>query len=142
MEFKLLPSNSYFEPEEKGALVGIFCSLLMVAVGFSFQALSKSFYFNRQFRRILLDYGTPISLVASSGVAYRGSQLLCRLEVHSKLLGVAPGSCNSGYSMENGSGLLSHSGFVLWIFFSLTTTHPCVTLFFGKSPHTDGCCGL
>lgn len=53
-------------------MVGIICALLMVVTGFSLQAVSKSFYFHRHVRRFFADYGMPIALVASSGVAYWG----------------------------------------------------------------------
>ena len=63
---------SYSGPGEEGALVGIICSLLMVIIGFSLQNLSQSFFFHRHVRRFFADYGMPIALVASSGVAYWG----------------------------------------------------------------------
>ena len=63
---------SYSGPGEEGGLVGIICALLMVVTGFSLQALSQSFFFHRRVRRFFADYGMPIALVASSGVAYWG----------------------------------------------------------------------
>ena len=63
---------SYSGPGEEGALVGIICALLTVIIGFSLQAISQSFFFHRQVRRFFADYGMPIALVASSGVAYWG----------------------------------------------------------------------
>ena len=63
---------SYSGPGEEGALVGITCALLMVVIGFSLQAFSQSFFFHRHVRRFFADYGMPIALVASSGVAYWG----------------------------------------------------------------------
>jgi len=61
---------SYSAPGEEGALVGIICALSMVVLGFSLQTLSQSYFFHRQVRRFFADYGMPIALVASSGLAY------------------------------------------------------------------------
>ena len=63
---------SYSGPGEEGALVGIICALLMVVIGFSLQHLSRSLFFRPRARRFFADYGMPIALVASSGVAYWG----------------------------------------------------------------------
>ena len=52
--------------------MGIICALLVVVIGFSFQTLSLSSFFHRHVRRVFTDYGMPIALVASSGVAYWG----------------------------------------------------------------------
>ncbi|KAI0754610.1 anion exchanging protein [Daedaleopsis nitida] len=55
-----------------GAFVGIILALLMTVTGFLFRSLSESAYFHRHVRRFFADYGMPISLVASSAVAYWG----------------------------------------------------------------------
>ncbi|OJT09963.1 hypothetical protein TRAPUB_13561 [Trametes pubescens] len=55
-----------------GAFVGINLALLMTVTAFLFRTLSQSAYFHRHVRRFLADYGMPISLVASSAVAYWG----------------------------------------------------------------------
>ena len=44
----------------------------MVAVSFTFQTLAERPYFNHTVRRFLADYGMPISLLATSGMAYWG----------------------------------------------------------------------
>ncbi|CDO72046.1 hypothetical protein BN946_scf184943.g81 [Trametes cinnabarina] len=55
-----------------GAFVGIILALLMTVTSFLFRTLSQSGYFHRHVRRFLADYGMPISLVASSAMAYWG----------------------------------------------------------------------
>ncbi|KAF5330252.1 hypothetical protein D9758_014439 [Tetrapyrgos nigripes] len=55
-----------------GALVSIILSLLMLTTSFLFQRLSLSPLFHRHIRRFLADYGMPISLIASSAMAYWG----------------------------------------------------------------------
>jgi len=55
-----------------GAFVGIILALLMLVTSFLFRSLSQSAYFHRHVRRFLADYGMPIALVASSGMAYWG----------------------------------------------------------------------
>lgn len=60
------PSNT------PGALVGIILALLMVVTSFLFQSLSQKTFFHRHVRRFLADYGMPLSLVASSAMAYWG----------------------------------------------------------------------
>ncbi|KAL1744076.1 HCO3 transporter family-domain-containing protein [Schizophyllum fasciatum] len=55
-----------------GPFVSIIVAHLMLATSFLFQSLSQKTFFHRHVRRFLADYGMPISLVASSGVAYWG----------------------------------------------------------------------
>ncbi|KAL1663418.1 HCO3 transporter family-domain-containing protein [Schizophyllum commune] len=55
-----------------GPLVSIIVALLMLVTAFLFQSLSQKTFFHRHVRRFLADYGMPISLVASSGMAYWG----------------------------------------------------------------------
>ncbi|KAF9026543.1 hypothetical protein BDZ89DRAFT_30936 [Hymenopellis radicata] len=55
-----------------GALVSIILALLMLVVSFLFQSLSQKTLFHRHVRRFLADYGMPISLVATSAMAYWG----------------------------------------------------------------------
>ncbi|KIM51710.1 hypothetical protein SCLCIDRAFT_142691 [Scleroderma citrinum Foug A] len=55
-----------------GASVAIVLAVLMAAVSFTFQTLSEKPYFNYTVRRFFADYGMPISLVATSGMAYWG----------------------------------------------------------------------
>ncbi|KAJ7242867.1 HCO3 transporter family-domain-containing protein [Mycena haematopus] len=55
-----------------GPLVSIILALLMLVTSFLFQFLSKQDFFHRHTRRFLADYGMPISLIASSGMAYWG----------------------------------------------------------------------
>ncbi|KAJ7070029.1 anion exchanging protein [Mycena amicta] len=55
-----------------GPLVSVILALLMLVTSFLFQYLSIQPYFHRHARRFLADYGMPISLIASSGMAYWG----------------------------------------------------------------------
>jgi hypothetical protein len=55
-----------------GALVSIILALLMLVTAYLFKSLSQTEYFHRHVRRFLADYGMPISLVASSAMAYWG----------------------------------------------------------------------
>ena len=55
-----------------GAFVGTILALLMTVTAFLFRTLSQSAYFHRHVRRFFADYGMPIALVASSGMAYWG----------------------------------------------------------------------
>ncbi|KNZ73018.1 Putative transporter [Termitomyces sp. J132] len=55
-----------------GALVGITLALLMLVTSFLFQSLSRKTFFHRHVRRFLADYGMPMSLIASSAMAYWG----------------------------------------------------------------------
>nr|GAT43806.1 predicted protein [Mycena chlorophos] len=64
-----LDSNPQNSP---GPLVSIILALVMLVTSFLFQYLSTQPYFHRHTRRFLADYGMPISLVASSGMAYWG----------------------------------------------------------------------
>ncbi|KAI0683076.1 anion exchanging protein [Earliella scabrosa] len=66
------PSTESSTATLDGALVGIILALLMTVTAFLFRTLSQSAYFHRHVRRFLADYGMPISLVASSAVAYWG----------------------------------------------------------------------
>lgn len=55
-----------------GALVGIILALLMLVTSYLFRTASQSSLFHRHVRRFLADYGMPISLVATSAMAYWG----------------------------------------------------------------------
>ncbi|KAI0930817.1 hypothetical protein AcV7_004899 [Taiwanofungus camphoratus] len=68
------PPTSSGSPSDTidGAFVGIVLAFLMLVTSFLFRTLSRSAYFHRHFRRFLADYGMPISLVASSAMAYWG----------------------------------------------------------------------
>jgi len=59
-------------PNTDGALVAIILALLMLVTSFLFQKLSETSYFHRHVRRFFADYGMPISLIATSGMAYWG----------------------------------------------------------------------
>ncbi|KAK0500133.1 HCO3 transporter family-domain-containing protein [Armillaria luteobubalina] len=56
----------------QGTLVSIILAILMLVVSFLFQSLSGTTLFHRHVRRFLADYGMPISLVATSAMAYWG----------------------------------------------------------------------
>jgi len=66
---QLGPTDS---PPENGALVSIIVALLMLVTPFLFKSLSRKSYFHRHVRRFLADYGMPISLIATSAMAYWG----------------------------------------------------------------------
>ncbi|EEB92436.1 hypothetical protein MPER_09053, partial [Moniliophthora perniciosa FA553] len=55
-----------------GAFVSLILAILMLVVCFLFQSLSQKTFFWRQVRIFLADYGMPISLIASSAMAYWG----------------------------------------------------------------------
>ncbi|KAH9986891.1 HCO3 transporter family-domain-containing protein [Russula compacta] len=55
-----------------GGLVSIILALLMLITAFLFKLLSRSALFHRHVRRFCADYGMPLSLVASSAMAYWG----------------------------------------------------------------------
>lgn len=59
-------------PNVAGGFVSIILALLMLVTAFLFQSLAQKYYFHRHVRRFLADYGMPISLVASSSMAYWG----------------------------------------------------------------------
>ncbi|TFK40712.1 HCO3 transporter family-domain-containing protein [Crucibulum laeve] len=59
-------------PGAQGTLVSIILALLMLITSFLFQSLSQTTYFHRHVRRFLADYGMPISLIATSAMAYWG----------------------------------------------------------------------
>ncbi|KAG0704794.1 HCO3 transporter family-domain-containing protein [Suillus ampliporus] len=61
-----------FSGDFEGSLVGIILALLMLVTSFLFQRLSETTLFHRHIRRFFADYGMPISLVATSGMAYWG----------------------------------------------------------------------
>ncbi|KAF8895312.1 HCO3 transporter family-domain-containing protein [Infundibulicybe gibba] len=65
-----LQSNN--PPNLPGSLVSIILALLMLVTSFLFRSLSQTSYFHRHVRRFLADYGMPISLIASSAMAYWG----------------------------------------------------------------------
>jgi boron transporter len=54
------------------AYVTIILSLLMLTTACVFRAMSQSDLFHCHVRRFFADYGMPISVVASSGIAYWG----------------------------------------------------------------------
>ncbi|SJL09964.1 related to chloride-bicarbonate anion exchanger AE2 [Armillaria ostoyae] len=56
----------------QGTFVSIILAILMLVVSFLFQSLSGTTLFHRHVRRFLADYGMPISLVATSAMAYWG----------------------------------------------------------------------
>ncbi|KAL5482708.1 hypothetical protein ACEPAI_9302 [Sanghuangporus weigelae] len=56
----------------EGAFVQIILALVMLVTSFVFQSLARTTYFHRHVRRFLNDYGMPISLVATTGLAYWG----------------------------------------------------------------------
>ncbi|EJC98094.1 uncharacterized protein FOMMEDRAFT_114936 [Fomitiporia mediterranea MF3/22] len=55
-----------------GAFVQIILALVMLVACFLFQSLARTTYFHRHVRRFFDDYGMPISLVATTGLAYWG----------------------------------------------------------------------
>lgn len=59
-------------PATQGVYVSIILALLMLVTSFLFQSLCQTSYFHRHVRRFLADYGMPISLIASSAMAYWG----------------------------------------------------------------------
>jgi boron transporter len=54
------------------AYVTIILSLLMLITACFFRAMSQTDLFHRHVRRFFADYGMPISIIASSAVAYWG----------------------------------------------------------------------
>ena len=66
---QFVPADS---PRAQGVLVSILLSVLMLVTSFLFQSLSQTPYFHRHVRRFFADYGMPISLVATSAMAYWG----------------------------------------------------------------------
>ncbi|KAH8824795.1 HCO3 transporter family-domain-containing protein [Flagelloscypha sp. PMI_526] len=56
----------------EGSFVSIILAILMLVVSFLFQSLSKKTFFHRHVRIFLADYGMPISLIATSAMAYWG----------------------------------------------------------------------
>jgi hypothetical protein len=58
--------------ETSGAFVTIILAFLMLVTAFLLRSLSQTDIFHRHVRRFLADYGMPIALIASSGVAYWG----------------------------------------------------------------------
>lgn len=65
-----LQSNDSSNP--LGPVVSIILALLMLVTSFLFQFLSQKSFFHRHARRFLADYGMPISLIATSAMAYWG----------------------------------------------------------------------
>ncbi|KAF8556671.1 hypothetical protein OG21DRAFT_1458883 [Imleria badia] len=61
-----------FSNNSDDAFVAIILALLMLVTSFLFQALSNTDYFHRIVRVFFADYGMPISLIATSGMAYWG----------------------------------------------------------------------
>lgn len=61
-----------FNSGTDSAFVTIILALLMLVTSFLFQFLSKTAYFHRIVRRFFADYGMPIALIATSGMAYWG----------------------------------------------------------------------
>ncbi|CAA7261455.1 unnamed protein product [Cyclocybe aegerita] len=59
-------------PGAQGVLVSIILAILMLVTAFLFESMAQTPYFHRHVRRLLADYGMPISLVAASGMAYWG----------------------------------------------------------------------
>ncbi|KAI0073496.1 anion exchanging protein [Panus rudis PR-1116 ss-1] len=66
------PQSSTPSEALDGAFVGIILALLMLGTSYLFRTASRSSLFHRHVRRFLADYGMPISLVASSAMAYWG----------------------------------------------------------------------
>ncbi|CAL1713512.1 unnamed protein product [Somion occarium] len=66
------PSSSASSQTLDGAFVGIILALLMLVTSYLFRTASRSSLFHRHVRRFLADYGMPISLIASSAMAYWG----------------------------------------------------------------------
>ncbi|KAJ3556952.1 hypothetical protein NM688_g1745 [Phlebia brevispora] len=66
------PSSASSSSTLDGAFVGIILALLMLVTSYLFRTASRSSLFHRHARRFLADYGMPISLLASSAMAYWG----------------------------------------------------------------------
>ena len=66
---QFVPADS---PGAQGVLVSILLAVLMLVSSFLFQSLSQTPYFRSPVRRFFADYGMPISLVATSAMAYWG----------------------------------------------------------------------
>jgi hypothetical protein len=66
---QFVPADS---PRAQGVLVSILLAVLMLVASFVFQSLSQTPYFHKHVRRFFADYGMPISLVATSAMAYWG----------------------------------------------------------------------
>jgi len=68
-------TRQFDDPASKSsdaALVSITLALLMLVTAFLFKFLSRSIFFHRHVRRFCADYGMPLSLIASSAMAYWG----------------------------------------------------------------------
>ncbi|KAG6337181.1 hypothetical protein ID866_1895 [Astraeus odoratus] len=72
LQYGVQVTTRQFAGDFNGAAVGIIVALLMVVLSFVFQVLSVKPYFHRAARRFFADYGMPISLVATSAIAYWG----------------------------------------------------------------------
>ena len=108
--------------DQIGLLDSTILAILMLVTCFLFQALAKSTYFLRHVRRFLADYGMPMSLIATSGIAYWGY-------FHTTYLATLPVS--SAFQAANGRawlvrfwqldgkwvGIALPLGFVLWVLF-------------------------
>ncbi|KAF9534529.1 HCO3 transporter family-domain-containing protein [Crepidotus variabilis] len=65
-------SSTSTTSSDSAPLVSLILALLMVILSSIFHVFSQTTYFHRHIRRFLADYGMPISLIATSGMAYWG----------------------------------------------------------------------
>ncbi|KAL4071913.1 HCO3 transporter family-domain-containing protein [Scleroderma citrinum] len=72
LQYGVQVTTRQFSEGFDGAVVGIVLAILMVSLSFAFQTLSDKPYFHHAVRRFFSDYGMPISLVATSAMAYWG----------------------------------------------------------------------
>lgn len=65
-------TRQFNQTSTPSALLGILLAIITLILPHYFNALARSGYVNKAFRRFCADYGMPITIVAATGMAYWG----------------------------------------------------------------------
>ncbi|KAE8541266.1 hypothetical protein D1P53_002623 [Cryptococcus gattii VGV] len=65
-------TRQFRQTSTTSAFLGIILALITLVLPHYFNALARSGYVNKQFRRFCADYGMPITIIAITGLAYWG----------------------------------------------------------------------
>ncbi|OWZ59828.1 anion transporter [Cryptococcus neoformans c45] len=65
-------TRQFRQTSTTSAFLGIILALITLILPHYFNALARSGYVNKQFRRFCADYGMPITIIAITGLAYWG----------------------------------------------------------------------
>lgn len=65
-------TRQFHQTDAAGGFLGILLAILTLVIPHYFVSISQSTYVHRHFRRFCADYGMPITVIATTGLAYWG----------------------------------------------------------------------